>query len=548
MAKEISTFRFRKTDQIGAAGAEEDAEFLHSCFVDTGDLALLENLSDHRVIVVGRTGSGKSALLAKLADGKGENAISISPESLALTYVTNSTVLNFFTGLGVNLDPFFKLLWRHVLTVELLSHHFAQHGNREQKSLLDRLRAMFSGPSRLDKKMSQAVEYLEEWGKSFWLETEYRVKEITRKVETALDTELRARLGSKAAGIGSSIRTAEKLTDSERAELLSRGQDVISKAQVRDLHQVIELLDSVLADRQKGYYIVIDGLDENWVEERLRYKLIMALIQTARDFLEVDNAKVILALRRDLMERVFRLTRDSGFQEEKYQSLYLPLAWTRGQLLEVLDRRIGQLVARRYTKQRVAHRDVLPRQFRKMPIDRYIFSVTRLPRDVIAFFNTCIVTAADLAKLGSRELKIAEGEYSRSRLRALGDEWSGDYPGLLDFAMILQRRPASFKIKTMNDREIEELCLRTAIEIPGGRGMLQQHGMRVVECVLSAADFKVILMQIFYHVGLVGLKPQPHEAESWVDEPGKSISSAEISGNTSVVVHPTYRRALGVVE
>ena len=51
----------------------------------------------------------------------------------------------------------------------------------------------------------------------------------------------------------------------------------------------------------------------------------MALMQTARDFNEVRYAKVVIALRRDLIERVFRLARDSGFQEEKYQSLYLPL-------------------------------------------------------------------------------------------------------------------------------------------------------------------------------------------------------------------------------
>lgn len=32
-----SKFRFKKHDNIGVSDAEEDQNFLHSCFVDTGD-------------------------------------------------------------------------------------------------------------------------------------------------------------------------------------------------------------------------------------------------------------------------------------------------------------------------------------------------------------------------------------------------------------------------------------------------------------------------------------------------------------------------------
>ena len=57
----MSQFRCKKTDQSGAASAEQDAEFLRTCFVDTGDLDLLKDPSDHRVIVKGSKGV-KSAL------------------------------------------------------------------------------------------------------------------------------------------------------------------------------------------------------------------------------------------------------------------------------------------------------------------------------------------------------------------------------------------------------------------------------------------------------------------------------------------------------
>ncbi len=542
------SFKFKKNDRIGAAGAEEDITFLRECFVDTGDLELLEDFTDNRVVILGRTGTGKSALLTMLSRRNSQLAIHISPENLALTYVANSTILKYFSSLGVNLDPFFKLLWRHVLTVEILSCYFAEKDSGTQKSLLDSLREFFSGPSKKDKDMQQAISYLGSWAQNFWKETEFRVKEITSKLEKELKAALTSQFGHELVSIGADIGDKNRITETQRTELLNRGQNIISKAQVQDLSKVLNLLGTVLADRQKKYYVVIDGLDEKWVEERLRYKLIMALINTARDFIDVDNAKIIVALRRDLIERVFRLTRDSGFQEEKYESLYLRLHWDKDEILDVLDLRIQKLFSRRYTKQTVSHIDLLPHSFRNLSIGDYIYSVARRPRDVIAFFNTCIASATDQAKLTIKELKIAEGEYSKKRLRALGDEWSGDYPTLLDFTKILQRKQCTFKIISIQNNSIEELCLQVATEDHDGTGILQKLALQVADCLIPIESFKFQMIQIFYRVGLVGLKLTPHERESWADELGRSVSSAEITNDTSVTVHPSYRRALGVIE
>ena len=70
--------------------------------------------------------------------------------------------------------------------------------------------------------------------------------------------------------------------------------------------------------------------------------------------------------------------------------------------------------------------------------------------------------------------------------------------------------------------------------------------MQAVDCTLPAAEFKRVLMRTFYHVGLVGVKLAPHETESWADELGRGVSFAEIGDETSVVINPAYRRAVGV--
>lgn len=103
-------FRFRKHASIGATAAEEDQEFLQECFVNTGDLSTLEDCHNPRRIVLGRTGTGKTALISVLTQH--ENAIIIRPESLSFNYLARSTVLNFFLEAGVKLDLFFRFAFR----------------------------------------------------------------------------------------------------------------------------------------------------------------------------------------------------------------------------------------------------------------------------------------------------------------------------------------------------------------------------------------------------------------------------------------------------
>ena len=78
-----SEFKFRKTDTIGAASTEDDTEFLETCFVETGDYEVLKDQKDIRQIVLGRTGSGKSALFERLKQEE-DRVISIEPHDLAL--------------------------------------------------------------------------------------------------------------------------------------------------------------------------------------------------------------------------------------------------------------------------------------------------------------------------------------------------------------------------------------------------------------------------------------------------------------------------------
>ena len=339
------------------------------------------------------------------------------------------------------------------------------------------------------------------------------------------------------------------MSEAERVEIVNRAQRVVAEAQIHDLNTVVDVLEGVLTDRQKKYYLLIDRLDEDWVEDKLRYRLIMALIDSAKEISRVPNLKVLISIRRDLIERVFTLVSQTGagFQEEKYQSLYLPLRWSRKKIIEILDRRIGRLVERHYEKRRqVTHSDLLPRKVDGTVIDQYITDRAPRPRDVIMLCNKWIEGSAGKQRLSVSTLRRAEGEYSRQRLRALYDEWHADYPELLEFVDVLKERPVAFSLESVSDSRISDLCLDAAIGDSVESGELRSGAKRVAEGAGSVRGFKRRLFMVFYMVGLVGLKLERFESVSWVDELGQGVSYSEIDEGARVVVHATYRRALGV--
>lgn len=239
-----SQFRFRNTDSVGAADAVDDGNYLQTCFVDTGLLDILRDCSDTRCIVVGRTGSGKTALLQRILESPGQIVV-IEPDNLALSYVSNSTILRFLADLGLKLDIFYKLLWRHVFTVELLKKRFATvaAARPQQSSLVDWIRSLFA-----DKKHQRALKYLEDWGSSFWQETDYRVKELTTKLES----DLKGSIGPAFPNWKFEVSGERKVTEEEKREVLHRAQEVVNRVQIKELTEVIEVLDATLDDPQQS--------------------------------------------------------------------------------------------------------------------------------------------------------------------------------------------------------------------------------------------------------------------------------------------------------
>lgn len=535
-------FKFRRQDNIGSADAEDDS-YLNDCFVDTGDIETLMDCCNPKSIVVGRTGAGKTALL-KIMENRTQRVIIIPPESLSLAYISNSTILRFVEHLGVNLDIFYRLLWRHVFTVELVKNHFQIYSEDDKKTFWQKIRYKFT-----DQRTQKALEYLEKWGKSFWEETEYRIQEVTQKLEKDIHGQIESALpkGMLSVKVGGSYN----ITDEQKGEIVERSQKVVNDVQIRQLSDIITLLDEILDDPQKRYYILIDRLDEDWVENRLRYRLIRALVETIRDFRKIKNAKIVIAIRQDLLDRVFRLIRGAGFQEEKYDSMYVRICWSDRQLLEIMEKRLNYLLKHKYTKQPLKIEDILPMSIDGQKPSEYIVSRTlKQPRDVIHLVNKCIGEVVDKKRITADALKRAEGEYSRDRLRYLADEWHSDFPNLLEFVKVLRKQRFRFPIENL-DKPCEEICLDFACEnlgsdSPNVNSYLSQLAFQTANAHSELELFRNSLVQAFYKVGILGVKLESYDSYMWSSGQRSSISTSEINNRTKLEMHPAFWRVFGI--
>lgn len=529
-----------KNLSIGAPDAEADKDLLNDCFVDNGCLDLIRSTEKHSSIILGRTGAGKSAILLRLQSLE-SNVTALNPLELAFRFIENSTVIQFFEKAGVNLNLFYRLLWRHILITELIKR---KYNFRDQGSLSKWFDSLIN---RIDKNSARArsLAYLRRWGERFWEETEVRLSEITKKIEAELSASLEGSLlGAKLKGGRSGT-----LTDEERAEVVSRGSSVINKIQIADLNRVMQIFsDEVFNDPKNRFYITIDTLDEEWVSQSSRYRLIRALIEEVRTFRkEMQNVKIVIALRRDLLDKVFEETRDGGFQEEKYETYYANILWSRDELLNMLTLRVNEVFKRKYTGGSIDLNDVFPKsRGDKSPYEYMLERTIFRPRDVIAYANECFAVAANRPRVSWQAISDAELQYSRKRRNALIDEWLNTYPSVGIALDVIRGMPESFSRSAITDEMIDGAAVQASAL--HSEDELVRLSQKLYDPSASTTRAQVLncILQVLYKIGAIGIKFSTESPYIWSFRDQSSISYGEAKRAMSIHVHKMLWRGLEI--
>ncbi|ALQ52155.1 P-loop ATPase, Sll1717 family [Nitrosomonas ureae] len=533
-------FRIRKGASIGEPDAESDVRFLSPCFTETGDLQTLLDCSNSHRILVGRTGTGKSALVYKISQE--ENVIEIKPESLSLNYLANSDIIPVLVNAGIKLDIFYTLLWRHVFTVELLKKKFKLTNEDNTRSWIASFLSLLK---TRDKTKERALSYLRDWGEKFWQETEYRIKEITHTLEERLSTDT----GLTSTELSLALKAESKIGTENKIEVVHKVQKVINNLQIKELSDVLTFLsEEVFTDSQQKYYIIIDKLDENWVDDNLRLRLIRALIETIKSFRCITNVKIIIALRLDLIQSVFEKTRDAGFQEEKYQSLLLHLRWNKANLIELLNKRIELLVSEQYTSKTIKLAQLFPDSINKVDFIDYLLTRTLYrPRDAIAFINECLRRSEGKGSVTVQSIREAEIEYSAQRIEYLTFEWLNHYPKLNEYLTIIERMKSKFKLSMITKEKIDNFALNYAMNGEHSPDPVIRAAYTYINENMSPHSFIITLTKALYTIGILGIKADGFSPTLWSYSDTRPPTDGQIKPTSTVYIHSMVWSRLGII-
>tara|TARA_B110000879_G_C11136002_1_gene498130 strand:+ start:95 stop:1756 length:1662 start_codon:yes stop_codon:yes gene_type:complete len=533
----------KKGLKIGELDAEADTDLLNTCFVDNGQVSSLLDISSPASVVLGRTGSGKSAILYKISQDV-EYSSNLDPNDISIRFLEHSNIIQFFNEIDVKLDLFYRILWRHILTVDLLKLRYNLRSEAENKSFITRMNLWVDR----DSVKKRALEYFTEWGDSFWLETDEQLKELTTK----FTKDIKAKLGTKYKNVDISLKGAKSLSEEVRSEIRSLATQVVSGIQIKRLNEVLDLLaEFAFNDRQKKYYILIDKLDEDWAETETRCRFIRALIEETKSLRRIPQVKIVTALRRDLLDLVFDKTRDSGFQEEKYEAYLVPIAWGKEDLKNLLSARVKEVYRREYTSSAVKFNDVFPSPQKGEAGEALDYIIERTlfrPRDAIQFCNECFRVAADRPRISWRAIYAAEAHYSTKRLKSLREEWSEYYPALETTAEILRGIFIPFTRSALAGTRLEETAMELHELEDTDPCVIAAKNMYSPKSKVTEAEVISRILMCLYHAGMIGIKISTLDTFVWshIDQP--RISKSEIKRANQIKVHKMFRHALEVID
>ncbi|MFC3652278.1 P-loop ATPase, Sll1717 family [Dyella humi] len=312
--------------------------------------------------------------------------------------------------------------------------------------------------------------------------------------------------------------------------------------------EILNFLNSdVFDDPQRRYFLVLDRLDEEWVTSKIKCKLIRALIEEIKVFRRVSNVKIAIALRDDLLERVYDEIRDGGFQEEKYEAYYARIRWTEVELIELIKKRINEVFRHKYADIGMDLADLFPSNRKGISPINYIMERTfDRPRDVISYVNQCLDQAEGRPRISWQVIHDAEEKYSKGRLKSLYDEWLARYPSLQRVAESIQGFAETFTRSAFSDTALNELASGIA-----GRAFNDDIG-KLCESLLSPgsskklADLTSASLQLLYHVGMIGVKMSTESAWIWSYRGGEVLTQGDMKRAISFRVHRMFHRALRI--
>ena len=536
--------RFRSDESIGDPDAGNDSFYLKECFVDTAFFDSLTDMSNGKSLLIGRTGTGKTACIQRikhLSETQNLKCVEVDVAQEFLGYISGLTLLKEWAETNKhNLTLFFKNMWKHIVIFSIMSKEFSSSGK-----CLDKIAQYFSANKKAENKLRQQLEdYVNSYGEDFWNPARSTTSEVVKS--TVRELEFEGQMDIPGGGARASYRHENSEASSTRGNEAHDKIHAYFRKQMLQSQAAIESISEYIKGNYRGsFYVLIDKLDEEWIDESIRYHLIRALVETVRDLYHGNDEhpiKVVVAMRTDLIQKVYEVTRSSGFQSEKYHAFETRIEWGRKDLALIVNKRIDHMCQSWYTTQRISIQDLAPPQREKdKKLIEYIMDRTLgRPRDVISFVNHILrdLGKEQRDKLTRRVLNRVEREYSAERFASVMDEWYSLYPHLKIYARVLEDE--QFKTHA-TFAQFRGIVADIVIGADSSNDLKLDEWMGMVEN--KSDDVAVDFLDILYRTGLVRIKPN---ATSSVMAYPEAINFGQYKKEMAITIHPMFYGKFGI--
>lgn len=527
---------------IGNLSAENDDEFLFDCFVNNSFYEEATRISSSKMILSGRTGSGKSAIVRTI-ENENHSSTEIELLNMTMNYIANSDVINFLLAFDADLDILFKTLWKHVICIELIRLVYKLKSEQESKKFVQRLWENLHS----DQTKKRALNYLKTWESKFWVDMDENIRNITQSYEKKFAHDF----GLEIEKFTGSAGYARTLSGEKKAQLQRRIRNIVNGDQLSELSKVLELLKSEIGTNRGNFYILFDRLDQNWADESIKYRLISSLFDILPSFRKIDNLKVVVGIRSDVLEKTLRENKSVDFQRDKFGDILQEIRWTRDQLYNLVDSRINHLFKRQYsTRDNIGFCDVFVNRVGEVNSFDYLLSRTLMrPRDILDYVNQCIVNSDGKQSVTADIIRKSEVEYSIIRLESIYDEWRNLYPSIEIILSNLKGIKKNLQFSEFLQSNVLEKVIEKLFD------SYDTHDDEIYVAILNHVNnndeqAKIIvgkrLVVMLYRVGVVGVKQSSQHAIQWSHTQQPIIEFEDLNPEFRFQIHDTFNAALSV--
>ena len=391
-----------KTSILGDIRAEADREMLGTAFLETADFKTLINNTD-RPIVVGRRGTGKSALAYHLI----EHWRTVSRTSVVLITPTEDQVI----GLRTLIPKFFGDDYKMIRAGTRIAWRYA---------LLAEIACLLVGHYRIGRAPDIALikQHAREW--------------------TALGTDTSMRLRKKLINTGSNPDAGEFIAEISRL------------LEVSLLHNAIV---GALNELKHTVVLLIDRVDEGYEPDNIGVAMVDGLVLASIDInTRLEQVRLTLFLRDNMARAVEQLDPDYS---RDIEGQVLRLHWEEAQLLSLVCKRLRRAFSLDFESDikvwnRCATRGLAQRDGFKQCLRSTLYR----PRDILSLLNEAFVVAArdGRTEIIETDVDATVKTISRIRLQDLHKEYSVILPGLERFTSAFKAGPSQMSVMNCQAR------------------------------------------------------------------------------------------------